>query len=177
MVNIKGYEFKEVVIRDSYTRRALQLKNRIIQSFKKFGLTEDDVDIDLEKIAMRKAQASTTWWMWDDRLFFSYNGCAKYVENLAMVAQVIEHFLNLVAEERITPKEFLEQFAEDKDIVEQRKEAREVLGVVEDSIDFEEMHKNYKKLSKKYHPDMPDGNTEKFKEINRAHKILKRELS
>jgi len=26
------------------------------------------------------------------------------------------------------------------------------------------------------HPDMPNGNVEKFKEINKAHKILKREL-
>ena len=30
----------------------------------------------------------------------------------------------------------------------------------------------YIKLSKKYHPDMPEGSTEKFQEINRAYKIL-----
>jgi len=32
-------------------------------------------------------------------------------------------------------------------------------------------------LAKETHPDMPDGDTEKFKMINRAHKILKRELA
>ncbi|MBS3114183.1 hypothetical protein J4448_03705 [Candidatus Woesearchaeota archaeon] len=31
-------------------------------------------------------------------------------------------------------------------------------------------------MAKKYHPDMPEGNVDKFKEINRAHKILRREL-
>jgi len=31
-------------------------------------------------------------------------------------------------------------------------------------------------LAKKYHPDMSEENVDKFKEINRAHKILRREL-
>lgn len=30
----------------------------------------------------------------------------------------------------------------------------------------------YLKLSKKFHLDMPDGDTEKFQEINKAYKIL-----
>jgi len=32
----------------------------------------------------------------------------------------------------------------------------------------------YLKLSKKYHPDMPDGNDEKFREINEAYKMIQR---
>lgn len=27
-------------------------------------------------------------------------------------------------------------------------------------------------LSKKFHPDMPDGDTEKFQEINKSYKVL-----
>ncbi|MBU0615621.1 MAG: J domain-containing protein [Nanoarchaeota archaeon] len=177
MVDIKGYNFREIVIRDSYNRRALQFKNQIITYLRKFGLTEDDVEIPLEGITIRKAQASASWYMWEEHLFFSYNRSTKFVENLAMVAQVIKHFLNLLDKEEITQEEFLKLFAEDKDVVKQRKEARETLGVEEDSTDFETIHQNYKKLSKELHPDMPNGNTERFKRINTAHKILKKELS
>jgi len=36
--------------------------------------------------------------------------------------------------------------------------------------------KKYKDLAKKLHPDMETGDIDKFKAINRAHKMLKREL-
>lgn len=177
MVMLKGVEFREIKLRDSYNRRALQSKNKIISAIKLFGLTEDDAEIKLENFAMRKAQATASWWMLREHLFFSYNGSDKFAENIAMVAQVIEHFCHLLYDKQITEEKFLELFVEDGDIVEQRKHARKVLGVEENSIDFETMHKNYKKLSKECHPDMPNGSTEKFKELNVAHKVVKKELS
>jgi len=176
MVTIKGHDFKQITIRDSYNRRALKYKNKIITLLQIFGLTDDDIEVPLEKIAMRKAQASVAWYMWREHLFFSYNGSAKFAENLAMVVQVIEHFIQRLVKEEITQAEFLELFVEETDVLKQRKEAREVLGVEDDSIDFETMHKNYKNLSKEHHPDMPGGDTEAFKKINTAHKILKKEL-
>ena len=177
MVKIKGYDFKQIAIHNSYNRKALQYKNNIINELKVFGLTKYDIEIPLEIIAMRKAQASTSWWMWDEHLFFSYNRSSKFVENLAIVEQVIRHFINLLIKGEINKDEFLQLFAEDKDIIKQRIDAREVIGVEEDSTDFETMHKNYKKLSKIHHPDMPTGDTEKFRKINIAHKILKKELN
>ncbi|MCX9025094.1 MAG: DnaJ domain-containing protein [Candidatus Methanoperedens sp.] len=39
------------------------------------------------------------------------------------------------------------------------------------------MTTKYKALAKELHPDMPTGDTEKFKQLNIAHKILKRELT
>lgn len=36
----------------------------------------------------------------------------------------------------------------------------------------DDIKKRYLKLSRKYHPDMPEGSTEKFQEINEAYKIL-----
>ena len=155
MVIIKGHEFNNVVVRDAYNRRGLQYKNRIITALKTLGLTEDDMDIPLETVAMRKAQASVSWYLDYRHLFFSYNGSSKFVENLAMVSQVIEYFIHSLYENKITGEQFLAIFEEDTDILEQRKQAREVLGVGHDSKDFETMHKNYKKLSKEYHPDMP----------------------
>ncbi|MBL7056199.1 J domain-containing protein [Candidatus Woesearchaeota archaeon] len=176
MVNIKGHDFEQIIVRNSYDRRALQYQNKIINHLKIFGLTEDDVDVPLEKISMRKAQATTSWYLWDHHLFFSYNGSAKFVENLAMVEQVIEYFIKILSNDEITKEEFLELFAEDTDILKQREAARDVLGVEEHSTDFETIHKNYKRLSKEHHPDMPNGCTERFKKINVAHKILKKEL-
>ena len=47
-----------------------------------------------------------------------------------------------------------------------------------DSLDIvsrtttEELKLKYQKLSKQYHPDMPSGNEEKFREINEAYKIV-----
>ncbi|MFT7004498.1 MAG: DnaJ-class molecular chaperone [Sulfurimonas sp.] len=35
-----------------------------------------------------------------------------------------------------------------------------------------DIKKTYLKLSRKYHPDMPNGSVEKFQEINKAYKIL-----
>lgn len=176
MIKVKGYEFKQITIRDSYNRRALQYQNKIINYFKSVGIIEDDVDVAIEGSTVRKVQATVSWYMGNEHLFYSYNGSSKFVENLAMVAQVINHFLNLLKEEEITLEDFNKEFAEDKDIIQQRKDARAVLGVEEHSTDFETMHKNYKKLSKKHHPDMSGGDTERFKSINTAHKILRKEL-
>jgi DnaJ-class molecular chaperone len=36
----------------------------------------------------------------------------------------------------------------------------------------DDVRKRYLRLSKKFLPDMPNGNTEKFQEINKAYKIL-----
>ena len=177
MVKIKGFEFKEIIIRDSYNRKALLYKNKIIKSLKKIGLTDDDIEIPMERLAIRKAEASISWYMWSDHLFYSYSRSSKFVENLAMVSNVIEHFLHLLIAEEITPEEFIKLFEEDHNILKKRKEAREIIGVEEDSTDFEAMHKNFKKLSKEHHPDMSNGDTEKFKKINAAHKVLKRELN
>jgi len=37
-----------------------------------------------------------------------------------------------------------------------------------------ELKEKYLKLSKKYHPDMPGGDTKKFKEINEAYKTVQK---
>jgi len=37
----------------------------------------------------------------------------------------------------------------------------------------DDIRKKYLKLSKKFHPDMPDGNEKKFQDINKAYEILK----
>jgi len=41
-------------------------------------------------------------------------------------------------------------------------------------ITSDELKNKYQKLSKKYHPDMPDGDEAKFREINEAYKIIQK---
>ena len=46
-----------------------------------------------------------------------------------------------------------------------------ILGVPKNATP-EEIKKQYRKLSLQYHPDRPNGNAEKFKEVNEAYEIL-----
>ncbi len=56
-------------------------------------------------------------------------------------------------DEKKTIKEFIDLFSEDHDIESKRKEARETLGVNEESINWNEIDKKYKMLAKEHHPD------------------------
>ena len=38
---------------------------------------------------------------------------------------------------------------------------------------LQDLKRNYKELSRKYHPDMPEGDEKKFREINKAYVIVK----
>jgi len=176
LIKVKGYEFNEIIVKDSFDRRALKFKNNILISLRRIGLTEDDVEVKLEKVAIKKAPACAEWYFDGHRLYYSYNKASNYVQNLFIVSKVIESALNAIAKDKITVEEFISQFTEEKDVEEERKKARELLGVDEDSMDMDEIHKNYKKLAREHHPDMENGSLEKFKEINKAHKLLKREL-
>lgn len=175
-IKVKGHEITALIIRDSFDRRALQYKNRIIAALRKIGLTEDDIEIELEAVAVKNAPASASWYINGHHLHYSYKAARKYVENLYIVFKVIELEVNALLAGQKTMEEFISDFSEDKDVGDKRKKAREILGVAHDVLDLGHIDLRYKALAKEYHPDMPEGNAEKFKEINSAHKILRREL-
>ena len=176
IIKVKGHEFAALTIKDSFDRRALQYKNKIITNLRKIGLTEDDIEVDLENVAIKNAPASVWWYFGRHYLHYSYKAAPKYVENLYVVSKLIELEVGALVSGEKTPEEFIIEFSEDKDVGDRRKKAREVLGIDEDNIDLNCIDSKYKELAKKYHPDMPGGDINKFKQINHAHKILRREL-
>jgi len=176
ILKVKGYEFNAFVAKDSFDRRAILFRNNIIESLGKLGLTEDDIDVKMEVVAFKRAPASALWYMDGHRLYYSYNGVGKFVDNLFVVSKIIQLEVEALLNGTKTGEEFIRDFSEEKDIEEQRKKARDILGVEEGSRDMELINKKYKELAKEHHPDMPGGNLEKFKAINNAHKMLKREL-
>ena len=175
-INVKGHEFSTFSVVSAFNRRSIQFSQNIINSLKKLGLTEDNIDIPLETNGIKKAPASASWWIDGYFLYYSYASCGKFVENLYVVSKVIELEVNALLNEEKTAEEFIHEFTEDADIEKKRKEARNVLGLHHDAMDMGLINKKYKVLAKEHHPDMPMGSTEKFKEINNAHKTLKREL-
>jgi len=177
MVIIKGHEIETVIVKNAHNRKALQLKNNIVMLLRSIGINENDIDVPVENVAIKKAKAYATWYHSGHRMYYSHNMQGKYVDNLHVLFKVIEIESNLVLSEKKTFDDFITEFREDKDVDNKRKEAREFFGVAPDSNDLEIITKKYKAMAKELHPDMPTGDTEKFKQLNVAHKILKRELT
>ncbi len=177
MLIIKGHEIETVIFKNAHNRRALQLKNNIVMLLRSIGVNENDIDVPVENVAIKKAKASATWYYCGHRMYYSHNMQGKFVDNLHVLFKVIEIESNLVLSEKKTFDDFITEFREDKDVDNKRKEAREFFGVDPDLNDLDIITSKYKAMAKELHPDMPTGDTEKFKQLNIAHKILKRELT
>lgn len=55
--------------------------------------------------------------------------------------------------------------------IEEFEKALEILDITT-RLTHSELKNRYRKLSKKYHPDMPEGDEKKFMEINEAYKLI-----
>jgi len=177
MVTVKGHEIKATPVKSAFNRKALQFNNNIITLLKRIGVDDRDIDIPFENMAIKKAKASVTWYVSDHRMYFSHNLQNRFVDNLYVVFKVIEIETNQILSEKKTLDEFIKTFREDSDIENKRKDARKYLDLDPEENDLDIINKKYKTMARKLHPDMSTGDTEKFKQLNNAHKTLKRELS
>ncbi len=174
-ITVRGYQIKKLNSVGANPRKALQIKNDIIGNLKKIGIDRDSINIDLEPVVIKKAAAFVSFYFQDKHLYFSHKKL-NFIENLHVVSKVIENEVNSLISEQKTVEQFIDDFSEELDVEKERKKARELLGLEENNHDMEIINKNYKELAKEHHPDKEGGNTEKFQELNKAHKILKREL-
>jgi hypothetical protein len=172
-MTVKGFEIPEYKLQGSASRRAQMYKNSIIATLKKIGVHEDDIKIDLISIAIQRRPAAVSFWFDDRHLYFSYTK-SNFIGNIHVIAKVLEKYVEALINEERSMNDFINDFAEDKDVESKREEARELLGVG-DTLDIDEINKKYKQLARDHHPDM-GGDTKIFQEINNAHKLLKREL-
>ncbi len=175
MIRVREFEFNEVICKDSFNRKAQQYCNNIIATLGRIGVKEDSIDVPLEGVAIKKTKASASWYFEGNNMHFSHSE-GRFVDNLYVVWKVIELNVDALISGRKNLNDFIHEFSEGEDVEKQRKEAREALGIDPDSKDMDLVNRNYKILAKEFHPDMPNGDHEKFKKINKAHKILKREL-
>lgn len=175
-INVRGHDINAPNIKDSYNRRATQFENTIMTALRRAGITEDYVDVKMEKFGFKKCPAAASWYVKGFHLHYSYNGCQRFVENLYVVSKIIEIETTALINEKLSFEDYVSKFSEEDNITEKRKEARTTLGLEHDEMDFNNISKTYKKLAKQHHPDMPEGDIEKFKALNAAHKILKREF-
>ncbi len=173
-IKIRNYDFPVFDMKQASARKALQLKNTILQNLKKLGIREEQVMIREESLVIRKSPASVSCYLDGQHLYFSYTSL-RYIENLSLVSQIIEAEVQAILQGKKTKEECIAEFMEERDIELRRKQARETLGLPTDTFDVDLINKAYKDLSKVHHPDL-GGNLELFQEINIAHKTLKREL-
>jgi len=174
-INLKGYEFEDVPVKDSFHRRALAFQNNIIKILKQIGVKEEDIELSMESMAIAKKPAFVSWFHNERHHYYSYTG-KRFVDNMFIVNKIISLSVNDLIDGKKTMEEFSAEFMEKTDVAEKRKEAREYFGL-EEHFTMDEVDKSYKQLAKDLHPDMPNGDLEKFKKLNESHKILKRELT
>ncbi len=176
MLKIKGNEIQEPRIMGSFDRKAVLFQNHIVAALKKIGVDRDHVEVNLAGTAHKKLPASVSWYYNGRNLKYTYSQMNKFVENLFVIDKVLNLEVEKLVDGEITADQFCREFQEDDDLGDQLTEARKTLEVAEDEKDFDVIAKSYKKLAKKYHPDMSEGNPEMFKKINAAHKLIKKEL-
>lgn len=177
MVLIKGHEITLPKIENSFGRRATQIENNIVLILRPLGVERRSIDIPMQVIAQRKFPACVSWYFEGRNLKYSYGLMSKFVENLAIIEKILKLEVARLLSKEILVDDFVREFTEDDDLIEQRTEARKTLCVKSDEMNIEIINKNYKLLAKKYHPDMSDGDHECFQRINAAHKLLKKELT
>jgi hypothetical protein len=176
MVIVRSFDIHVPPIKDSFQRRSVLIRNKIVASLKRIDVPEDDIIIVMEMAAMKNLPAEVTWYLDGYKLSFKYAACNKFVENLYVIAKLLEEEVAAIFREEKSLDDFINDFVEANDAKEQRKEARELLGVPADCMDMALITKQYKSLAKKIHPDMQGGDLEQFKALNHAHKLLLHEL-
>ncbi len=177
MLKIKGNEIEEPSITNSFGRRAVQLQNKIISILKQLGVERDYVDLNIENIPQKKAPALVSWYYNGRNLKYTYSLMPRFIENLYVINKVLTLEVEKLLSGEITKDQFSREFSEDDDLSDQLTEARELLEVSPTETDFEVISKSYKKLARKYHPDMSTGDHDRFLKINAAHKLINKELN
>ncbi len=176
VLKLKGNIFDVSFLRTVSIRHVTLFRNQIFTSLRKLGIPEHHVKIRPDLIPTKKMGAEVHWYFDGHNCHYDYHRQERYVDNLQVISKLLSIEVEKVLNKEKAADEFVFDFREDDELVQKRKEARALLGLSENEMDLEVIDKQFKLLAKEAHPDMPGGNTERFKQLNEAHKLLKKEL-
>lgn len=174
-VRIKGLDITIPRFKDSFSRRAQSIENKICQTLSKIGVERDDVDVNMQGMPIKRLPANVRWYFDGLNLFFEHSAQKNYLENLFVVSKILEFEVENLLSGEINKEDFKHKFESDNDLDQKKIEARLTLGLADEENDLQVINKAYKDLAKKNHPDA-GGDLEEFKKINSAHKLLIKEL-
>jgi hypothetical protein len=177
-VSVKGHEIEIKITKSNYDRKAVLFANNIIEELKKLNITRDDIEIKTNILGNKNIPATIEFWAQGHYMRFSYSMAKRFIDNLYVIQKVIEIEVNEVLIGKKEMLEFFHTFSEDtksKDISKELKIAKQELGLDENENDIDKINVEYKKLARKHHPDM-GGNLEEFQKINKAHKLIKKQM-
>ena len=175
-IKIKGNEIEVTFTTNSASRYATFFRNKIFFYLKKVGVSQDYIKLNEEIYPIKKSGAEVYWYLNGFNCYYSYNRQPRYVDNLQIISKLIEIEINKLLDGSNSFEDFITNFREDDDLIKKRKEARELLNLNENENNLEVIDKQFKNMAKEVHPDMENGSAEKFKKLNEAHKILRKEL-
>jgi hypothetical protein len=175
---VKGYSIESKVTKSAYDRKAVLFANTIVEELRKLGIPRDDIEIKTNILGNKNVPALLEFWTQGRYLRFSFSLTKCFIDNLYIISQLVKLEVQDVLEEKKTIQEFLEDFSESsssKKLALELREAKELLGLDEKESNVELINQEYKKLARKHHPDA-GGDVEEFKKINKAHKLIKKEM-
>lgn len=175
-ITVRRHSISSLNTKSVSQRKIVQISNQIVATLSHLGVHEDDVEVQQERIAIKRCPAEVFFWVDGQHCHFSYHQCTTFIENLWVISKVLQLEVARVLDGSWALDEFVYSFAEKTDVTDLRKKAREIIGVSQDCFDMDEVQRKYKKLAKQHHPDMPNGDHVAFQRINKAHKVLKKEL-
>lgn len=176
--SVKGHEIKVKVTKSAYDRKAVLFANNIVEELKKLNIVRDQIEIPTNILGNKNVPASIEFWADGHYLRFSYSMTKRFIDNLYVIEQLIKLEVAEVLEGKKDINDFYHTFTEDgnrKEISKKLNEAKTHLGLDENETDVEKINQVYKKLARSHHPDL-GGNLEEFQKINKAHKLIKKEM-
>ncbi|MFP4401812.1 MAG: DnaJ domain-containing protein [Candidatus Nanoarchaeia archaeon] len=177
--SLKGHEISLKITKSGYNRKAVIFVNNIVNDLKKIGIQRDDVEIKIPSLANRNMPAVLEFWLDRHYCRYSYSMAKRFIDNLYLISKLIEIEVREVIDGKKDIQEFYSLFTESsksvKSLESDLKDAKLLLELDENEQDVETINVAYKKLARKHHPDL-GGSMEEFQQINKAHKLIKKEM-
>ncbi|NCC70875.1 J domain-containing protein [bacterium] len=178
IVKVKGHEIEVKITKSAYDRKAVLYANNIIEELKKLNIPRDDIVIKTNILGNKNFPAEIEFWADRHYLRFSYSMTKRFIDNLYVIMELIKLEVNEVLSGKKDFIEFIQTFtveSDRKEIGNDLKKAKNTLGLEENETDVDKINQRYKKLAREHHPDL-GGNLEEFQKINKAHKLIKKEM-